>query len=144
MWGGVVDLTKAPFYSHPCLVLYLFLTRSRTPTLPVCPIHRLPCSVNLICPAMLPPTFPSLLISFLSIQYSPLSHFLSRSCSISPSPQWAVSLSRSAEQRAWVRLQTSLQWIDKNRALVAAAGEKGKAREEMKIRESKKGKRRLK
>lgn len=85
--------------------------------------------------------FPSLLNSFLSIQYSPLSHFLSRSCSISLSPQWAVSLSRSAEQRAWVRLQTSLQWIDKNRALVTAAGWRGgKEREEIEIRESKRGK----
>lgn len=90
--------------------------------------------------------FPLLLNSFLSIQYSPLSHFLSRSCSISLSPQWAVSLSRSAEQRAWVRLQTSLQWIDKNRALVTAAGwRERKEREEIEIRESKRGeKRRLK
>lgn len=87
--------------------------------------------------------FPSLLNSFLSIQYSPLSHFLSRSCSISLSPQWAVSLSRSAEQRAWVRLQTSLQWIGKNRALVTAAGWRGgKEREEIEIRESKRGKKR--
>lgn len=114
--------------------LSLFLTHSGTQTSAVCAIHhRLPCSVNLICPVMLPPTFPWLLISFLSIQYSLLSHFLSRSCSISPSPQWTVSLSRSAEQRAWVRLQTSLQWIDKNRALVTAARwreRKGKRRDE--------------
>ena len=53
-------------------------------------------------------------------------------------PSGLVSLSRSAEQRAWVRLQTSLQWIDKNRALVTAAGwREGKERVEMKIRESK-------
>lgn len=39
-----------------------------------------------------------------------------------------MSLSRSAEQRAWVRLQNSLQWIDKNRVLVAAAGWKERER----------------
>ena len=119
--------------------LSLFLTHARTQTSAVCLIHCcLPRSVNLICPTMLPPTFPRSLI--LSCPFSiPLSliFFLAPALSRFP-PSGLVSLSRSAEQRAWVRLQTSLQWIDKNRALVTAAGwREGKERVEMKIRESK-------
>lgn len=49
--------TKAPFYPHSSS-LSLFLTHARSQTSAVCLIHRsLPCSVNLICPALLPPTF---------------------------------------------------------------------------------------
>lgn len=139
--GGWLD--QSPLFI--LAILFLFISPSHTCT--HTNIRSLPHSLlsSSLCQSYLSyhaaTHFPSLLNSFLSIQYSPLSHFLSRSCSISLSPQWAVSLSRSAEQRAWVRLQTSLQWIDKNRALVTAAGWRGgKEREEIEIRESKRGK----
>lgn len=143
--GGGGWLDQSPLFI--LAILFLFISPSHTCT--HTNIRSLPHSLlsSSLCQSYLSyhaaTHFPSLLNSFLSIQYSPLSHFLSRSCSISLSPQWAVSLSRSAEQRAWVRLQTSLQWIDKNRALVTAAGWRGgKEREEIEIRESKRGKKR--
>lgn len=139
-WGGG-DWTKAPCYSRS-FSLSRFLTHARTQTSAVCPIHRrLPCSVNLICPAMLPPTFPRSLI--LSCPFStPLSLIFFLAPALSRfSPQWAVSLSRSAEQRARVRLQPSLQRTDKNRALVTAAGWRAREEgEEMEIGEAKRGK----
>lgn len=143
--GGGGWLDQSPLFI--LALVFLFISPSHTCT--HTNIRSLPHSLlsSSLCQSYLSyhaaTHFPSLLNSFLSIQYSPLSHFLSRSCSISLSPQWAVSLSRSAEQRAWVRLQTSLQWIDKNRALVTAAGWRGgKEREEIEIRESKRGEKR--
>ena len=60
-WGG--DWTKALLYSHSTLSLYLSFSHARTQTSAVGTIHRrLPRSVNLICPTMLPPTSPRSLI----------------------------------------------------------------------------------
>lgn len=104
-WGRG-DWTKALFYF--CL-FFISLSHTCTQTSSLCPIHcRLPCSVNLICPTMLPPTFLRSLI--LSCSFSiPLSLIFFLTPALSRFPQWAVSLSRSAEQRAWVRLHTGLQ-----------------------------------
>lgn len=126
-WDGVVGRSGHKPLLFLTFVLYLFLTRVCTKTSPVCSIQRcLPCSVNLICPAMLPPTsLHSLILScpFLSLSFS----FLFQLYLFSP--QWTVSLSHSAEQWAWVRLKTSLQWMYKYRASGAVAGWREERRE---------------
>jgi len=80
-----VDCTKALFYFPS--TLYLPSSHMHTHG----PIHCcLPCSVNLICPTMLPPTFFHSLI--LSCPFSiPLSHFLPHFCSI-----WLPSVGRES------------------------------------------------
>lgn len=131
--------------------LFFFISLSHTSTHPNIrsvshsSLSSLLCQSYLSCHAAT--HFPSLLNSFLSI---PLALIFALAPALSCfSPQWAVSLSRSAEQRAWVRLQNSLQWIDKNRALVAAAGWKEGKREGrdgdkyLKKEGNKKGKERL-
>lgn len=128
--GGGLD--QSPLLSS--LLFFISLSHTCTLTnirsLSHSSLSSLLCQSYLSCHAAT--HFPSLLNSFLSIPLA-LIFFLAPAVSRF-SPRWAVSLSRSAEQRAWVRLQTSLQWIDKNRALVAAAGwREGKEKEETEI-----------
>lgn len=114
--SGGVRLDQSPLLFLPPLYLPLSHMHARK--------HLQSVPFTAVFPALsilsVPPCchpLPSLLNSFLSIHYSPLSHFPSRCCSIWLS-QRAVSLSRSAEQRAWVRLHASLQRTDKNKASV--------------------------
>lgn len=129
-WGWYLD--QSPLLSS----LFFFISLSHTCThtnicsLPHSSLSSLLCQSYLSCHAAT--HFPSLLNSLLSIPLALALIFVLAPALSRFSPQWAVSLSRSAEQRAWVRLQNSLQWIDKNRALVAAAGwreGKGKGRD---------------
>lgn len=114
--GWDVWTKGGPFYAHPCS-LSLFLT------------HVLAQCVNFIAVFTLSISHaatPSLFNSFLS---SPLALIFF----LTLPPKWAVSLSRSTEQWAWVQFPTSLQLIDKNTDLVAAAAGWWEGGRDMKI-----------
>lgn len=139
---GVGYWTQAFFSSHSTPSLYLSFSHMYTHKHPQSVPFHFPHSVNLICLTMLPPTFLCSLI--LSCPFSiPVSLIFFPTPALSSFPLQALSLSRSAEQRAWVWLHTSLQTTDKNSVLVTAAGWRdGREREqEMGIRESKRNKR---
>lgn len=110
---GVGDWTQAFFSSHSTPSLYLSFSHMYTHKHPQSVPFHFPHSVNLICLTMLPPTFLCSLI--LSCPFSiPFSLIFFPTPALSSFPLQALSLSRSAEQRAWVWLHTSLQTTDKN------------------------------
>ncbi len=94
-WGGGVT---GPEPSFILALVFLFISLSHTCThtnirsLSHSPLSSLLCQSYLSYQAAT--HFPSLLNSFLSIQYSPLSHFLSHSCSILLSPVGCESVTQ--------------------------------------------------